>query len=91
MANKITTSHGTKTDATAEVINLIHDLPSVSKISLGEIRHVTGGRRDIKFSPMNGGVKVVVRGNGAIQHMYIYTKEPDQITKLIEDNFNKSP
>ena len=91
MSNKITDSHGTRTDTSTEVINLVHNLPEVTKISLGEIRHVPGGRRDIKFLPINGGIKAVVRGNGAIQHMFIYTKEPDAVTNLIEDNFDISP
>jgi hypothetical protein len=90
MSNKITDSHGTRTETSTEVINLIHNLPEVTKISLGEIRHVPGGRRDIKFLPINGGVKAVIRGNGAIQYVYIYTKTPADIIKIIEDSFQKS-
>lgn len=88
---KITDSHGTMTETSGEVVSLATKLPSVTKISLGEIRHVTGGRRDIKFLPISGGIKVVVRGNGAIHHIYIYTKTPKEVVGYINSNFKISP
>ncbi|MES2314840.1 MAG: DUF2103 domain-containing protein [Patescibacteria group bacterium] len=91
LGGKITSSHGTTTDASAEVVNLVTRLSEVTKISLGEIRHVSGGRRDIKFLPISGGVKAVVRGNGAVQYVFIYTKDVEGITKIIVDSFEVSP
>jgi len=89
--HKISPSHSTDTEASREVMRLINKLPEVTKISLGEIRHVPGGRRDIKFLPMNGGVKVVVRGNGAVQHMYVYTKDVEKVIQHITKGFEVSP
>jgi len=48
-------------------------------------------RRDIKFLPITGGIKAAIRGNGAIQQVFIYTKEPEVITKLIERSLDISP
>jgi len=87
LGGKITTSHGTTTEASAAVVDFAARLDDVTKISLGEIRHVPGGRRDIKFLPINGGIKAVVRGGGAVQHLYIYTKNPDAAERRIGDNF----
>ncbi len=89
--NKITDSHGTRTDASTEVVNIVQKLTEVTKISLGEIRHVSGGRRDIKFLPISGGIKAAVRGNGAVQYVFIYTKDIEKVTKLIQDSFEVSP
>lgn len=91
LGGKITTSHGTMTETSAEVVSLASKMPLVTKISLGEIRHVPKGRRDIKFLPITGGTKAVIRGNGAIQHIYLYTKDPAKIQAVIEEEFRKSP
>ena len=90
-SDKITSSHGTITDVASEVIRMIHKLTHVTKISLGEIRHIRGGRRNIKFLPINGGIKAVVRGNGAIQYIFIYTKHPEDIQDTIQKSFDISP
>ena len=87
LGGKITASHGSMTETASEVVSLASRLPLVTKISLGEIRHVPKGRRDIKFLPITGDIKAVVRGNGAIQHIYLYTKESTVIEKTILDGF----
>lgn len=89
LTGKVAPSHSTVTDTAALVANQAHKIIEISKISFGEIRHVRGGRRDIKFSPINGGIKAKVRGSGAIQELYIYTDEPSKVEQLLRDSFIK--
>jgi len=74
--DKITDSHSTLTNAAQEVLNLASKLEEVTKIGIGYITHVRGGRRDLKFTPIAGGIKAIVRGSGAVQELYIYTGAP---------------
>ena len=64
-------------------------MDEVSKISLGIIKQINIGKPRIKFLPINGGVKAVIRGNASIQEIFIYTNAPANtikiLTKLFED------
>lgn len=73
---KITKSHSTATETSVEVVEAANRLDEVTKISLGILKHVGGGHKSIKFLPITGGTKAIVRGNGAIQEVFIYTNEP---------------
>jgi len=76
---KITDNHSTATDAAALVIHHVVTFDEVTKISPGIIKHIGGGgERRIKFLPINGGVKAMVRGNGAVQEVFIYTNNPEK-------------
>ncbi len=86
---KITSSHTTMTDATLGVVDRANRLSEVTKIVLGVITPVRGGRRDLKFLTITGGVKAVVRGSGAVQDIYIYTKAPERVTNVLSGGFNK--
>lgn len=88
-SQKVTRSHRTLTETSAEVASILDKLEAVSKISLGSIRHVPGGRRDVKFHSMTGGIKVVVRGNGAVHDLYVYTTEPEMVRQQLEEKFAK--
>lgn len=87
---KITDSHSSLTSAAAEVLGLAEKRPEVSKIGIGYIAHVRGGRRDLKFLPITGGIKAMVRGSGAVQELYIYTATPEETEKYLIENFNIS-
>ena len=84
---KVIGIHSALTDTAAEVANLAHRLDQVEKISPGEIRHVKGGRRVLKFHPIRGGVWAKVQGGGAIQDLFIYTHFPAEVQKLITEEF----
>ncbi len=84
---KVTASHTTVTEAGEEVVRHARRLELVTKISLGQIWHVSGGRRDLKFLPIIAGLKAKVRGNGAVQELYIYTKEPKKVERLLMESF----
>ena len=83
--NKTTTSHTTLTEIAREVVEAIHKMENVSKVSIGIIKTTTskGGKRGIKFLPITGGLKASVRGSGTIQELYIYTKDPQNTEKTL--------
>jgi len=86
---KITASHTTVTEVGAEVANCAQKLQQITKIALGGIRRARGGRRDIKFHFINGGIKARVRGNGAVQDLFLYTKAPVEVVQIITQVFRK--
>lgn len=79
----ITSSHSTITKTAEEVIKIVANIPSVTKISSGIIKKVGGGRRSIKITPVPAGLKVAVRGSGAVQELVIFTKEQEVVEKEI--------
>ncbi len=79
LGGKITKSHSTLTEISEKIVIEAVKLPLISKIGIGNIIHVGGGRRDIKFLPITGGIKAIVRGSGSVQELYIYTNESDKI------------
>lgn len=74
--HKITDSHSTLTKPSEKVMEEAAKISSVSKISISIIKQVGGGRRSLKFLPITGGIKAVVRGEGAVQELFIYTDDP---------------
>jgi hypothetical protein len=86
---KVTTSHSTVTETAGEVVGNAAKMSVVSKIILSEIRVVRGGRRKISFKSLNGGIKAVVRGSGAIQDIIIYTNSPDLVSDTLMKAFEK--
>ena len=85
--NKITNSHSTLTDTAREVVEIAQKYIEVSKIGIGFITHTHSGRRGIKFLPISGGIKVIVRGSGAVQELYIYTSNPEIIKDGLLQSF----
>lgn len=84
---KITDSHSTITDTAIVVVNEASKQNSVTKIGIGNITHVGGGRKSLKFLPITGGVKAVIRGSGSVQEIYIYTNTPEETKKKLLENF----
>lgn len=87
IGSKVTASHTTMTEAGEEVTRHAEKLDQVTKISLGAIKRAHGGRRGIKFLPINGGIKAVVRGNGAVQDLFLYTHVPEEVVRLLMEGF----
>lgn len=89
--SKTTDSHTTLTEAAEEVIRVIHKIENVSKVGIGIIKTTKskGGKRAIKFLPITGGVKAVVRGSGTVQELYIYTNETALVTYYLLKYFKK--
>jgi hypothetical protein len=81
---KITRSHTPLIDAAIPVVDNAEKYSEVSKISLGEIKVIGRGLPNIKFFPINGGWKLVIRGNISRQDIFIYTDDPEKTRKSIE-------
>jgi len=85
---KITDSHTTVTEASALVVEVLVKRTEVTKISLGTIRQAgSGGERRLKCLPITGGIKIVVRGNGAVQDLFVYTNNSAATQEIAEGLF----
>ncbi len=87
MSKKITRSHTSIIDAAEPLIKAGSKTSLVSKMSLGIIKHIGTGKPGLKFHPITGGIKVVVRGNTTIQELYFYTQEIEKVKALLKDSF----
>jgi hypothetical protein len=76
---KITRSHSTAIEAAEPIIRAAERQPEVSKIALHRIVSGTkNGQHGLKFAPINGGLKVTVRGPRSLQELFIYTSDPER-------------
>jgi len=85
---KITRSHSTASEAACEVVQVAINLPEVSKVSVGYIRNIGGSNRSLKFADIIGGILAKVRGNAAIQEVYIYTNNPEKTKAALLNGFS---
>lgn len=79
--------HTTVTDASQKVAALVNSFPEVKKISLGIIKRTKSGQFGMKFAPIHGGWKIIVRGTQAVQHLHIYTSNPNETREKLEQEF----
>lgn len=82
---KITRSHTTIIDLALPIISFIEKQPDVSKIGLGIIKSLKVGDPRLKYLPITGGFKLIIRGRVSIQEFYVYTKE----VKSLQDTISK--
>ena len=87
MSKKITRSHTSIIDAAKPLIAAGEKCSLVTKMSLGIIKHIGTGKPNLKFHPITGGVKAVVRGNTTIQELYFYTQEINTVMELLKQSF----
>ena len=80
---KLTRSHTTVIDAVAPLVDLLQECQEVSKISLGMIKNIGKGQTGLKFHPVTGGWRVVVRGNTSLQELVVYTPEPEVVRRRL--------
>jgi len=73
---KLTSSHTTLIDAAVPLVDLLQEREEVTKISLGMIKNIGKGNPGLKFHPITGGWRVVVRGNVSLQEFVVYTTNP---------------
>lgn len=76
---KLTRSHTTIIDAAAPLVDYLQNHDGVSKISLGLIKNIGKGNPGLKFHPVTGGWRVVIRGNVSLQELVVYTSDPDRV------------
>lgn len=60
---------------------MLERLPEVTKISLGIIKQIGLGKPAVKFHPITGGFRCIVRGNTSIQEVWVYVRgdEPQRL------------
>ena len=85
LGGKITNSHSSLTETAEKLVYEAVKSTLISKIGIANITHVGGGRKSLKFLPITGGIKAVVRGSGSVQELYIYTNN----TSETETELNK--
>lgn len=87
----VSNSHSTLIESAACVVQAANADPCVSNIVLGVIKGgLPGTNPRIKFTAVNGGIRVTVRGNIAEQQLYVYTTNPAQTRLNIEQIFRES-
>jgi hypothetical protein len=89
LGGKITNSHSTLTEVAEKLVYEAIKSPLISKIGIANITHVGGGRKSLKFLPITGGIKAVVRGSGSVQELYIYTNKPAETEAELTKIFSK--
>jgi len=82
LGGKITNNHSTLTEISEKILYEAVKSPYILKISISKIVHIGGGRQSIKFLPISGGVKAVIRGSGSVQDIYFYTDNKEK-TKIL--------
>ena len=85
---KVNRSHSTAIDAAIPIVRAAQKFPEVSKISLGIIKQIGKGLPNLKFTPINGGIKLVIRGSVCLQEIFVYTHDPRETERKIARDFN---
>jgi hypothetical protein len=87
--SKITRSHTTLIDIAVPIIHALEKHTLTNKISLGIIKKISVGQPRIKFLPITGGFKLVIRGRITIQEFFVYSKDSDTLQTYTLALFNK--
>ncbi len=86
---KVTQKHSTYTETANFIVVLAAGLGKVKNIVLGRISHVKGGRHELKLKSVNGGINAKVRGDGAVQEIYIYTSATGEVIEILTSKFKE--
>ena len=87
--SKLTRSHTTVIEAAIPAVTAAKESPSVTKIVIGVIKPTKTGQIHIKFTPIQAGLRMQVRGNSAVQIFFIYTDRPDDVMREITRKFEE--
>ena len=85
--SKLTRSHTTVIEAAIPAVAAAKESPSVSKIVIGIIKPTKTGQPHIKFTPIQAGLRMQVRGNSAVQIFFVYTGRPDDVMREITEKW----
>lgn len=86
---KVSNKHTTTTDLTEKFISFIKNIPEISKISIGIIKHTGSKNRKIKYIQIKGAIKVSITGNGAVQVVYLYSENIQNLIPIIDSFSNE--
>jgi len=85
--SKVTRSHTNVIEAAIPAVNAAKMSPRVSKIVIGVIKSTRTGQPHIKFTPIQAGLRMQVRGNSAVQIFFVYTDWPDEVMREITEKW----
>jgi hypothetical protein len=75
--------HSTVIPGAIPAVEAARDCSHVTKIALGVITPIGKGQEHLKFTPVGGGLKMQVRGTGAVQIFWLYTTSPELVVEEI--------
>jgi hypothetical protein len=85
--SKLTRSHTTVIEAAIPAVSAAKESAYVSKIVIGVITPTKTGQPRIKFTPIQAGLRMQVRGNSAVQIFFVYTDRPDDVMREITEKW----
>lgn len=88
--SKFSGTHSTVIPDAIGAIEAAKACQHVTKIALGIIKPIRPSQPHIKFTPVNGGLKMQVRGGNAVQLIWVYTTMPDETIAEITTKWNAS-
>ncbi len=86
---KVAKGHSTIIDEADKLMKFLYKHPLVEKIVTGEIKSIEHGPRRLKITPIEAGLKLMIRGINARQILFVYTPEPAIIKEQIEEFWQK--
>lgn len=86
---KISNKHQTMSREGAFIVVEAKALDLVSKVILGEIKPVRPSKQRIKFTVLDAGLQIKIRGTNLMQTIRIYTKEQGTVQDLLQERFDK--
>ncbi len=81
---KVAKSHSTIIIEAEVLIKKALKTNFVEKVVIGEIKVINTGKVRLKITKVPAGLKLVVRGKGARQEIFLYTKNPNELAHLLE-------
>ena len=81
--SKLTRSHTTVIEAAIPAVQAAKECAHVSKIVIGAIEPTKHGSPHLKFTPVQAGLRMRVRGNTAVQTFFVYTDRPEDVIREI--------
>lgn len=83
--------HSTVIPSAIPAVEAARDCSYVTKIALGVITPIGKGQEHLKFMPVGGGLKMQVRGTGAVQIFWLYTTQPEETIAEITRKWEERP
>jgi len=87
---KISKKHSTVIKQAEIVVKTAKNCSEVSKIVLGVITRIKNGRPRIKFTVIDAGFRVNVRGVNTNQLLFIYTKDLETTKRTITQKWEET-
>ncbi len=86
--NKIGGRHTTIIDAAEKVVDFIREIPTVSRLTAGQIKmNLPTAQHRIIIKEETGCLLVKVRGTKSIQDIRVYSRDPRIVKSIIEEKF----